>query len=164
MNNVFYSAEQQANEIIDQYLLHLQCLAEPCKSTVLHDKMHDWLVLGVRDKAARAHLFREKECSLAKAVELLRISEATLEQLTVIGGKEDETVNTMNKHPRRKVPDNTVQKVIKAMGKSQPQSCRYCGGKQTSRKAAIPSIRKVLQKVWQAKSVCRLQPPKKVMT
>ena len=59
-----------------------------------------------------------------------RISDATLEQLTVIGGKKHETVNTLNKHPRRKVPDNTIQKMTKVMGKSQPQSCRYCGGKQ----------------------------------
>ena len=55
--------------------------------------LRDRLVLRARDKVARACLFREKECNLAKAIESLRISEVTLEQLTVIGGKEEEAVN-----------------------------------------------------------------------
>ena len=69
---IFHSAEQQPNETVDQYLLRLRRLAEPCKFVALHDEMlRDRLVLGARDKAARARLFREKECSLAKAVESL---------------------------------------------------------------------------------------------
>ena len=90
---IFHNAEQQLNETIDQYLLCLHCLAESCKFAGLHDKMlRDRLVLGARDKAARARLFREKECSLTKAIESLWISEVTCEQLTVIGGKEEEAV------------------------------------------------------------------------
>ena len=39
--------------------------------------LRDRLVLGAHDKAARARLFRKKECNLKKAVESLRISEVT---------------------------------------------------------------------------------------
>ena len=57
--------------------------------------LRDRLVLGTRDKAARARLFREKECNLKKAVKSLRISEVTQEQLRLIGGPEEETVNVV---------------------------------------------------------------------
>ena len=78
---LFHSAEQQPNETLDQYVLRLRKLAEPCKFEALHDDMlRDRLVLGSRDKAARARLFREKECTLTKAIDALQISEATLEQ------------------------------------------------------------------------------------
>ena len=81
-----HSAEQQPNETIDQYVLRLRHLAESCKFAALHDDMlRDRLVLGARDKACRARLFREKECNLAKAIESFQINEATLEQLIVIG-------------------------------------------------------------------------------
>lgn len=46
------------------------------------------LVLGCRDKGARARLFRERDCDLKKALETLQISEATQEQLKDIGGED----------------------------------------------------------------------------
>jgi len=67
------------------------------------------LVLGARDKASRARLFREKECNLAKAIESLRISEVTCEQLTVIGGKEEEPVNVVNEKAKRRSVESTTR-------------------------------------------------------
>ena len=62
---------------------------------MLHDEMlRDCLALGCRDKAARAHLFREKDCSLKKALEALQISEATQEQLKDMGG--EDSPNSIN--------------------------------------------------------------------
>ena len=163
---IFHSAKQQPKETVDQYLLRLRRLAEPRKFTVLHDEMlRDRLVLGARDKAARARLFREKECSLAKAVESLRISEVTLEQLMVIGDKEDETVNAVSEKPRRRVPEKTVQKKTIALSKSQPQSCRYCGGKRHQERQQCPAYGKYCRNCGKPnhfQSVCRLQPTKKV--
>ena len=86
---LFHSAQQQQNEIVDQYIIYLRHLAETCKFGVLHDEMlRDCLVLGCRDKCARACLFLEKECSLKKALEALQISEATQEQLKDMGGED----------------------------------------------------------------------------
>ena len=48
--------------------------------------VRDRLVLGCKDSAARARLFREENCDLKRAVESLRISEATSEQLKEIEG------------------------------------------------------------------------------
>ena len=83
---IFHNTEQQAHETIDQYLIKLRRLAEPCQFGNLEDEMvRDRLVLGCRDSAVRTRLFREKSCDLKKAVESLRISEATSEQLKETG-------------------------------------------------------------------------------
>jgi len=57
-------------------------LAESCAFSTLQDEMiRDRIVLGCQDHEARARLFHEKECTLDKAVEILRVSEATRQQL-----------------------------------------------------------------------------------
>ena len=75
---LFHSAQQQPNETVDQYTIRLRHLAESCNFGVLNDEMlRDRFVLGYRDRGTRAHLFRENDCSLQKALEALQISEAT---------------------------------------------------------------------------------------
>ena len=91
---LFYAAQQQCNETVDQFMIRLRHLAEICKFGVLHDEMLcDRLVLSCHDKGARARLFREKDCSLKKALEALQINEAQ-EQLKDMGG--EDTPNTIN--------------------------------------------------------------------
>ena len=81
--------EQQAHKTIDQYLIKLRQLTEPCQFGALEDEMvRDRLVLCCNDSAARTRLFREKSCDLKKAVESLRISEMTSEQLKKLRGME----------------------------------------------------------------------------
>ena len=75
---IFHNTEQQAYETIDLYLIKLRRVAEPCQFENLEDEMvRDRLVLGCKDSAARTRLFRERSCDFKKAVESLRISEAT---------------------------------------------------------------------------------------
>ena len=166
---LFHSAEQQPNETIDQYVLRLRHLAESCKFAALHDDMlRDRLVLGARDKACRARLFREKECNLAKAIESFRINKATLEQLTVIGSKEEETVNAVNEKSRQqpsRVTERTMQKKILVSSKPQAQSCRYCGGKRHKERQQCPAYGKCCRlcgKQNHFQSVCRQQSSKQV--
>ena len=67
---LFHSPQQQAHETVDQYMIRLRHLAESCKFGALHDEMvRDRLVLGCQDKGAKARLFREKDCTLKKALE-----------------------------------------------------------------------------------------------
>ena len=83
--HIFHNTEQQAHETIDQFVIKLRQLVEPCKFGALEDEMvRDRLVLGCKDSAARTRLFREKDCNLKKSIESLRISEATSEQLKKI--------------------------------------------------------------------------------
>ena len=73
---MLHEAAQQPNETGDQYIIRLRRLAETCDFKDVHDKMiRDRLVLGCKDKAARARLFRQMECTLKSALEALRISE-----------------------------------------------------------------------------------------
>ena len=99
---LFHTAEQQTNQTADQYMIRLRHLAEPFKFRALHDEMlRDHLVLGSRDKGARAHLFREKECNLKKALETLQISESMNAQLREIGTAEDPIVANALQHGKK---------------------------------------------------------------
>ena len=69
--------------------------------------VQDRLVLGRKDSTARTSLFREKDCDLKKAIESLRISEATSEatseQLKRIERDEtQEPVNVVKKETTNK--------------------------------------------------------------
>ena len=95
---LFHTADQQANETVDQYVIRLRQLAEKCKFTQLETEMiRDRLVLRTKDKAARARLFRKKECDVKRAIESLRISELTQEQLKKIDVTQADTVNYVKK-------------------------------------------------------------------
>ena len=64
--------------------------------------VRDRLVLGCKDSAARTRLLREKSFDLKKAVESLRISEATSEQLKEIEGNGmHEPINYVDKETPR---------------------------------------------------------------
>ena len=136
---LFHSAQQQPNENVDQYISHLRHLAESCKFGALHDEMvRDRLVLGCHDKGAKARLFREKECTLKKALEALQISEATKEQLKNIGGEDNPIlINALDQH----------KKSVKTYGKhGQPKNphptCKYCGGKHEAVRTQCPAYGK----------------------
>ena len=131
---LFHSAQQQQNETIDQYMIRLRHLAECCKFGALNDEMlRDCLVLGCRDKGAKACLFRETDCSLKKALEALQISEAAQEQLKEIG----EEGNPF--------PINAVN-VRKNFKYKKPQShyptCKYCGGQHERDRTRCPAYGK----------------------
>jgi len=140
---LFHSAQQQQNETVDQYIIRLRHLAENCKFGALHDEMlRDRLVLGCRDKGARARLFREKECSLKKALEALQISEATHEQLRDIGGEDDPIPVSAVYHKR------STKKAIQP-GTRIP-TCKYCGGKHEPARTKCPAYGKTCRKCGKA--------------
>ena len=101
---IFHNTEQQVHETIDQFLIKLRQLAEPCNFGTLEDEMvRDRPVLGCRDSAARTRLFREKDCTLKKAIESLRISETTSEQLKKIEREDNqEPVNYAQREDAKK--------------------------------------------------------------
>ena len=147
--------EQQTHETIDQYLIKLRQLSEPCQFGTLEDEMvQDRLVLGCKDSAARTRLFREKSCDLKKAIESLRISEATSEQLKKIEGDGiQEPVNFMEKQGTKKPPwqkrpgipkkrsGNTTGRQFK-----EKRECIYCGGHHQFNKNKCPAFGKTCRK------------------
>lgn len=140
---LFHAAEQQPNETVDQYIIRLRRLAETCNFRNLHDEMlRDRLVLGCKDKAARARLFRQKECDLKTALEALRISERTHEQLKQLATEEQETPV----HALRMDPQSKKRKPVSSRGKfrTTPSTtpCQYCGGYHLGDRASCPAYRK----------------------
>jgi len=160
---LFHGAEQQSNESIDQYIIRLTRLAETCNFQGLHDEMlRDRLVLGCRDKAARGRLFRQKECDLKSALESLRISERTNEQLKQLATEEqDVQVNTIRKDrqaKQRRLSTYGSQKQTKE--RQHAAVCNYCGGKHASDQASCPAYGKSCNhrgKPNHFQSVCRLK-------
>ena len=159
---LFCSVEQQQNETVDQYVLRLRHLSESCKFTALHDKMiRDWLVLGCGDKAARARLFHEKECTLQRAIEALRTSEATQEQLKCISGPDDEVVNAVSTTSKKQRITDKAHKTIPKEPFQQHRkhiAWQYCGGRHQFDKLKSPAYGKVRHSCGKQnyfQSVCR---------
>ena len=106
---------------------------------MLHNEMVRYhLILGCRDKGAKAWLFREKECTLKKGLEALQISEAMYEQLKNIGSEDNPiSINTLDQH----------KKSVKTYGKhGQPKNphptCKYCGKKHELVRTQCPTYGK----------------------
>jgi len=83
---LFHTTELQPNKAVNQYMIQLRHLAGPCNFGSL--QLRDHLVLGCQDKGAQTRLFRERDCNLKKALEMLQISEGTQEQLKEISGED----------------------------------------------------------------------------
>ena len=136
---LFHSAQQQAHETVDQCMIRLRHLAESCKFGVLHNEMvRDRLVLGCRDKGAKARLFREKDCTLKKALEALQISEATQEQLKDIGSEDNPIpINAVSQSKK-----GTTYAAKQRQHKNPYSTCKYCGGQHEPVRTQCPAYGK----------------------
>ena len=71
---VLNSCIQSSEETIDCYGNRLRKLASSCQFGTLTDEMiHDRLVIGIQDKSTKARLFREKDLSLDKALDVCQV-------------------------------------------------------------------------------------------
>ena len=139
---LFHAAEQQPSETVHQYIMRLRRLAETCNFQGLHDEMiRDHLVLGCKDKAAQARLFRQRECDLATTLEALKISERTHEQLKQLATEEqDPPIHALQKttNPRKQKPTASNTKVQT----SRLILCRDCRGRHKTDRASCPAYGK----------------------
>lgn len=101
----FFKADQLTSETIDQYVVRLRQLADPCSFKVKvgedehsyeNDMIRDRLVFGALDKGARRRVFREKDMTLDNAIEILRLSEITKEQLSRMGMTDNDNTSEVN--------------------------------------------------------------------
>ena len=155
----FHSAEQQPTETVDQFLIRLKHLAESCAFSDLQDEMiRDRLALGCQDHEAQARLFREKECTLVKAVELLRVSEVTRQQLKHINEEvtDGQSVNAVKAQPSDQSQSSATARQRASTNTGKP--CAYCGRKHE--RGNCPAFGKQCHqcgKLNHFKSVCRQQ-------
>ena len=152
----FHSAEQQPTETVDQFLIRLKRLAESCAFSNLQDEMvRDRLVLGCQDHEARARLFRERECTLTRAIEILRVSEVTRQQLKHISD-EITDAQSVNAVKPQYMSDQSQPKVSLQQQATTGKPCLYCGRKHE--RSNCPAFGKQCHncgKLNHFKSVCR---------
>jgi len=96
----FYGAQQQPNEGIELYVDRLRYLITSCEFNDEEQMLRDRVVLGTKDKGARAKIFRKPEaCSLKEAIDIIKVNEATDQQMRSMdndrnnGYQETENVN-----------------------------------------------------------------------
>lgn len=91
---VFNTAQQSQHESTEQYVANLRKLADKCEFCPLRDELiRDRLVLGTKYASPRARMLRESELTLAKAIDMCRVSEKAQIQNKIITGVEQENVH-----------------------------------------------------------------------
>ena len=160
---MFHTANQQQNETVDQFVVRLRKLAEPCKFQALQDEMiRDRLVLGCKDKQAQARLFREQDpvCDLKRAIAALEISEAAQQLLKVVKGEENVHFAHKKTNDRKNAGGRQNQKQPQSQSKpwneknkgqgkythyqNRSGRCTFCG--YTHEKRKCPAYGKTCQK------------------
>lgn len=121
--HVFNTRNQQAGEMVDQYITDLKTKAKSCEFGSLTDSLiEDCIVCGIIDDRTRSRLLREPDLSLQKALDICRANEATATQmklLTASGGASIEA---------EKADINAVEKSKpKIQSDKRKQQCGKCG-------------------------------------
>ena len=135
---VFNTCTQEPAEGIDQYMTRLRQLASSCDyGNLTDDMLRDRLILGTKDSAARARMFRETDLTLARAIDMCRIAEISQHQLLQIGSKQEE-VNFTKQHKQQSRKQQRW-----SQQRSQHKRCKYCGQSHTYDKSKCPAFGKL---------------------
>lgn len=133
---VFNTTQQSQHETTEQYVANLRKLADKCEFGTLRDELiRDRLVLGTKDASARARMLRESALTLAKAIDMCRVSEQAQIQHKMIAGVEQETVHVHYARDRRSerrssAPQHTQRENMGHASKDKRTNanpCGYCG-------------------------------------
>ena len=148
----FYQANQQQNENVEQFLDRIRHLAKTCgfKATEEDDMIRDRLILGSKDAQARARMFRQKEvANLNDAIQLLKISEVTSDQMKVMN--KHDSLNYVKKRPAQKNTKPTSH-----------MKCGSCGTQHERRNCpAYGKTCRKCQRLHHYAKMCKVRPDKK---
>ena len=126
----FYYAQQSQNENVEQYLDRLRHLAAEAKFSppkVEEEALRDILVLGCKDESARARVFRkEGELTLKLAIDMLRVSETTNQQLKAMN--REQSVNFAREKKQSRKHDKT-KKHNQPKPDKEKKTCKFCAEK-----------------------------------
>ena len=92
---MFYSCDEGPNENVDHWVNRLRQLLKSCNFEAMIDSLlRDRVVMGIKYKAARAQMFREKVVNVNETVDMLRASEVAAQHIKDIDqGTSDEVVS-----------------------------------------------------------------------
>ena len=85
----FWQITQKDSENVGQFVTHLKNKVKSCDySSPVDDMVRDKFVISIRDLQVKERLLREEKLTLEKAISMARVSEASKEQIKVMGPKE----------------------------------------------------------------------------
>ena len=85
----FWQITQKDSENVDHFVTHLKNKVKSCDySSPVDDMVRDKFVISIRDLQVKERLLREEKLTLEKAISMARVSEASKEQIKVMGPKE----------------------------------------------------------------------------
>ena len=144
---MFNSTNQKAGEAIDQFVLRLRQLAEPCEFGDLKNSLiRDRIVIGTSDESGRERLLRERPVpDLNTCIEKLRAAEVSRSHREVMAGTASASVDHISRRKQGSKRQGRSQPKPKSKPQGQGQStqnhggkkpnqgqdgkkCRYCGG------------------------------------
>lgn len=128
---VFGNLRQEEGETIDAFVTRLREKAATCEYGTLRDQLiRDRLVLGITDESARRRLLREKDLTLAMAVDICRAAEIMdnkSKTMALDHSRPGESLNVAEGQRRRPTsrPFEPFAKPAQSMRGT--GECRYCG-------------------------------------
>ena len=138
---IFNKRAQQPGEALDNYLTAIIKQAARCQYAGLKDELiRDRLVSGILNDQVREKLLSKTDLTLAKAIKLLKTSEATHFQAQDMAVPRVSTVQAINTRSQQK-PQKGTRQVTSNLDSSQ-KPCRYCGRRHAFRKKACPAFDK----------------------
>ena len=85
----FWQITQKDSENVGQFVTHLKNKVKSYDySSPVDDMVRDKFVISIRDLQVKERLLREEKLTLEKAISMARVSEASKEQIKVMGPKE----------------------------------------------------------------------------
>lgn len=158
--SVFYTASQEKEESINQYVNRLRRFAASCEFTpsrVHEEAIRDRLVLGVIDKQVRKQLIKDSKLTLTTAISLCNAAEQSdieMAKLEVNQKEAAEAVHFTRKYTKiqdKKTPDGKkTNNILK--------KCRFCGQAHQWSKFKCPAFNKTCtncKKLNHTAEVCR---------
>ena len=151
---LFNTAIQEENESIDQYLNRLRKLATTCDYGAFTNQLIcDRLAIGISDQAVRSRLLREKTLTLEGAVDMVRATETSKNQLKQMERQGESSIHSV----RNKSSYNKNKRDSKI-----PITCKYCGKSHKPRECpAFGQICKKCHKKNHFAKVCKSSKTKK---
>ena len=146
---LFNTAIQEENESIDQYLNGLRKLATTCDYGAFTNQLIcDRLAIGISDQAVRSRLLREKTLTLEGAVDMVRATETSKNQLKQMERQGESSIHSV----RNKSSYNKNKRDSKI-----PITCKYCGKSHKPRECPAfgRSVRNVIRRIILLKCVNR---------
>ena len=89
----FWQISQKDSETADQFVTRLKSKVKSCEYSAVDDMVRDKFVFSIRDLTVKELLLREDERTLEKVISMARASEASKEQIKMMGTKEQNSEN-----------------------------------------------------------------------